>query len=229
MIRIGIALSAIAFLIAAGFSWYGWVNTPPDAQIPVHFNFAGEADRYGSKAEGFLFMPALLAGLALMMAAIPAIDPRGQNARRSRPVLLVAWTIGAVALAGGQAMITLNAVGQPLGPELMARGAGAFVALTLLALGLVMAKARPNFFIGVRTPWTLSSDLAWDKTHRWAGRIYTLLGLAGLGVVLLTADPGLAVVILIGTLLAATLGLVVYSFIVWKTDPARETLSPDDA
>jgi immunity protein, SdpI family len=228
MIRLGLIISAFAFALAVIFSAYGWINTEPGAQVPVHFNLSGEADRYGSKAEAFLFLPAILLGITFLLAIAPNIDPRGKNLRRSRPVYIVGWIIGVVALAGGQGLITWTAVGGGIEGEVMARGVGVFIAAIMLLLGLVIAKARPNFFAGIRTPWTLSSDLSWDKTHRWASRIFLALGVAGLAAALLL-PPEPVTIGLISALLVSTLGLVIYSFLVWKADPARETLNPDDA
>lgn len=228
MIRLGLIISAFAFVLAVIFSAYGWINTEPGAQVPVHFNLSGEADRYGSKAEAFLFLPAILLGITFLLAIAPNIDPRGKNLRRSRPVYIVGWIIGVVALAGGQGLITWTALGGGIEGEVMARGVGVFIAAIMLLLGLVIAKARPNFFAGIRTPWTLSSDLSWDKTHRWASRVFLALGVAGLAAALLL-PPEPVTIGLISALLAATLGLVIYSFLVWKADPARETLNPDDA
>lgn len=228
MIRLGLIISAFAFALAVIFSAYGWINTDPGAQVPVHFNLSGEADRYGSKAEAFLFMPAILLGITFLLAIAPNIDPRGKNLRRSRPVYIVGWIIGVVALAGGQGLITWTAVGGGIEGEVMARGVGVFIAAIMLLLGLVIAKARPNFFAGFRTPWTLSSDLSWDKTHRWASRIYLALGVAGLAASLLL-PPEPVTIGLLAAVLGSTLGLVIYSFVVWKHDPARETLNPEDA
>lgn len=228
MIRIGVFISLICFVIACGFSAWGWLATPEGAQVPVHFDLSGEPDRYGSKTEAFLMMPAFLLGLAFLMSIVPRIDPRGDNVRRSRPVFLAGWIIGAVVIAGAQGFITWSALGGALPPDVLARGTGLLVAGVMLILGLVIARARPNFFVGVRTPWTLSSDLSWDKTHRWASRIYLVFGTLGL-VALFLLPPAQVTVALLGVLIASALGLVVYSWWVWKNDSKRETLSPDDA
>jgi len=228
MIRIGLLISLICFIAAASFSAIGWFGTPEGASVPVHFNASGEADRYGSKAEAFLFMPLILAGLTFLLSLAPSIDPRGKNIRRSRSLYLAVWMIGALSLVGAQGMITYLALGGEIPPDMMARGTSVFIAVVLLAVGFFIAKARPNFFAGVRTPWTLTSDLSWDKTHRWASRIFLLIGLVGLGAAFIF-PPEFVTYGLIGALLSAALGLVVYSFIVWKNDPARETLNPDDA
>ena len=228
MIRLGLLISLIAFVIAVAFSPYGWLNTEPGAQVPVHFDLSGEPDRYGSKAEAFLFLPALLLGITFLLSIAPEIDPRGKNVRRSRPLYIVGWIIGVVAIAGGQGLITWTALGGGVDGAVMARSVAVFIALIMVLIGLVVAKARPNFFAGIRTPWTLSSDLSWDKTHRWASRLYLVVGLAGLAAAF-TLPPEVTVIALMTGLLGATLGLVIYSWWVWKHDPARETLAPDEA
>jgi uncharacterized membrane protein len=228
MIRLGLLISLIAFAIAAAFSAYGWINTEPGAQVPVHFDLSGEPNRYGSKAEAFLFLPALLLGITFLLSIAPEIDPRGKNVRRSRPVYIVGWIIGVVAIAGGQGLITWTALGGGIEGAAMARGVAVFIALIMTLLGLVIAKARPNFFAGIRTPWTLTSDLAWDKTHRMASRIFLIVGLAGLpSAFLLPPEP--VVIALLALLMGKTLILVIYSWWVWKHDPARETLNPEEA
>ena len=228
MIRIGLLISLVCFIAAASFSAIGWFGTPEGASVPVHFNASGEADRYGSKAEAFLFMPLVLAGLTFLLSLAPAIDPRGKNIRRSRSLYIVVWMIGALSLVGAQGMTTFLALGGEIPPDLIARGIGIFISVVLLVIGFFIAKARPNFFAGVRTPWTLTSDLSWDKTHRWASRIFLILGLAGL-VAGFLFPPEFVTYGLIGAVLTSSLGLVIYSFMVWKNDPARETLNPDDA
>ena len=228
MIRLGLLISAFAFVIAVIFSAYGWINTEPGAQVPVHFNPSGEVDRYGPKAEAFLFLPALLLGITFLLSIAPNIDPRGRNLRRSKPLYIVGWMIGVLALAGGQGLITWTALGGGVDGEVMARGIAVFISLLMLLVGMVIAKARPNFFAGIRTPWTLSSDLSWDKTHRMASRLFLPIGLAGLAAAF-TLPPEPVVIALGAALIAKTLFLVVYSWQVWKNDPARETLSPEDA
>lgn len=228
MIRLGLLISLIAFLIAAAFSAYGWIHTEPGAQVPVHFNLSGEADRLGSKAEAFLFLPALLLGITFLLGIAPSIDPRGGNLRRSGPIFIAGWIIGVVSLAGGQGLITWLALGGGVEGEAMARAVSIFIAAIMLLLGLFIAKARPNFFVGIRTPWTLSSDLSWDKTHRMASRVFLLFGILGLAAAFLLPPQGVTIGLL-AVLLVNALGLVIYSWHVWKQDQARETLSPDEA
>jgi len=228
MIRTGLLITAICLAVACAFSWYGWTHTETGAQIGVHFNLNGEADRLGSRTEAFLMMPAFLVGLAFLMSIVPSIDPRGHNLRRSRPVFLVGWIMGAAVIAGAQGFITWTAVGGEPDADILARSIAGLLALIMLVLGVVLGKARPNFFVGFRTPWTLSSDLAWDKTHRWGGRLYLVFGLVGLPLALFGPAP-VNTMVLMASLIGLTIGLGAYSFLVWKSDTTRETLSPDDA
>ncbi|HEY6565141.1 MAG TPA: SdpI family protein, partial [Pirellulaceae bacterium] len=95
------------------------------------------------------------------------------------------------------------------------------VGLLLMVFGNVMGKIRPNWFVGVRTPWTLSSKLSWTKTHRLAGWLFI-----GIGVLIAATGMTRSRWLLIGTLCgsgAALLGVVVYSYLVYRADPERTT------
>lgn len=135
-------------------------------EIPVGWEFSGAADAFGPKASIFL-TAALPAAIQLMMAALPKIDPRGDNyarfarAYRALRVVLALFGLGltAVQLASSLPGTRLNAAG------LAAAGMGAMLA----AVGNYLPKLRPNFLCGIRTPWTLASEGVWRKTHRLAG------------------------------------------------------------
>jgi uncharacterized membrane protein len=86
-------------------------------------------------------------------------------------------------------------------------------------LGAVMGKIRPNWFVGIRTPWTLSSKESWVKTHRIGGWVFILIGLVFVASSTLPAAPGL--LISFGTLIIGAAWTVVYSYLVWQRDPVR--------
>ena len=83
----------------------------------------------------------------------------------------------------------------------------------------VLGKVRPNWFVGIRTPWTLSSTCSWDKTHRLGGRLFLACGIATLVCGLVRPTRG--VFVMLGTILPSTLVLVAYSYLVWRGDPDR--------
>ncbi len=213
-------------LVLAGAGWFG---TDSDARIPVHWGIDGQPDRWGGRLEAYFLVPAIMIAISLVFAILPAIDPRGRNLARSRVVLNTAWAgTLALLLVIEAAMVALglgwiDAGSADLMPGLILAAIGAL----FLLLGNVMGKARPNWFVGIRTPWTLSSDLAWDKTHRLVGRLMVLAGLALLlGVWFIPANLQIGLVLL-AAFTPAVIGTV-YSYWVWRSDPARETATPDD-
>ncbi|MEA2121864.1 MAG: hypothetical protein EGMGGAKC_01197 [Dehalococcoides mccartyi] len=91
------------------------------------------------------------------------------------------------------------------------------VGLLLALLGNMFGKLRPTWFVGIRTAWTLSSDLSWDKTHRLGGRVFVGAGL----LMILAGITGFAWLMIasLAGLLLGIIGLFVYSYLVWKKDP----------
>ncbi len=235
MIRIGMLVSTVCITIMCGL-WY-WLarEMPADAtSVPVHWGLNGAPDRFVSGADailGFGLLPVSGAILAIVLALAPLLDPFRDNLRRSARGYLIAW-------AGG--MIALTAVAAGSVPAMLAAGAGetgaslslfagewparimlAVTAMFILLLGDALPKTRKNFFIGVRTPWTLTSDLAWEKTHRLTGRLFVLTGLWGL--VAAFWLKGMAAALALGVpMIASVLIAVVYSFLVWRRDPERQ-------
>lgn len=222
-------LAAVAALIAMtlAFSIWGWLATPPGAEIAVHWNAAGQPDRFGGKAEAFLLIPGLAVLMSALFAAAPHIDPRGRNLAASGPLLMTVWigTIGVLAIV--QAALTFSALGVITADgEIVPRAVMLAVCALMVITGNALGKARPNWFVGVRTPWTLSSDRAWDATHRWAGRGFVLSGLIGAAFTLLTPLV-VAVFVFAGLVLTTAAGSVALSFLVWRRDPEREVFSED--
>ncbi len=233
MIRKGLLISTFLIVIMLGLSLWALPHLPADGRFASHWNINGVADGYSGRAMVLWFMPALGAGVALVLSLVPLIDPRRKNLLRSSLAYLVAWGGGLVVIAFAHAMMVLNAA-ERVDLADISHGPGLLRALALLigamtmALGAVLGKVRPNWFLGVRTPWTLSSDLSWDKTHRLAGWLFMLTGLATLATALVLI-PRWAMLVLLGGTMGTALIAVVYSFLVWKGDPARETLVPESA
>lgn len=224
MIRKGLLLSLAPLAVMIAFAAWGYTSVAPDAQFPVHWGLNGEPDRFGSREEAFLGLPALSLGLTLLMAVFPFLDPRGTNLRRSGEAYLTVW-IGSLSLmALLQAGLTLTALGvwevgagSPF-PRLVTAGIGLLIA----AVGNVLGKARPNWIMGVRTPWTLSSDVTWERTHRWTGRLFVIVGLAAV-VAAFALPPQIAMLTLVGGVIASGLWSFAYSYLVWRTAPDKRT------
>jgi uncharacterized membrane protein len=86
-------------------------------------------------------------------------------------------------------------------------------------VGSVLGKVRPNWFVGVKTPWTLSSKLSWAKTHRLAGWVFIAMGLGLMASGIFRAKAAFVVTIAIGA--AGMIWTMIYSYLVWRSDPGR--------
>lgn len=204
-------LLIVAMFVLAAMAW----PSAPD-RIPVHWGLTGEVDRYGGKVEGLLMPPAEAVLVYLLMLFLPRIDPGRANYERFSGVYYTIRAAVLVTIAVVYGTIQLAMRGQTVDvPRLI----GLVVGGLFFLLGNLLGKIRPNWFVGVRTPWTLSSKRAWTRTHRFAGWVLILGGLAimAAGVFRTALTVGVAVGVMAGGLIAAT----VYSYLVWRTDPDR--------
>jgi uncharacterized membrane protein len=192
-------LPAVAGLLA-------WARLP--AAIPVHWNIIGEADGYGPKAAIFLFS-GMIAALTALWALLPGVSPRGYDVERFGPTW---WRCGLLvnALLGYVGTLVLaQALDVPLAMDRFICGG---IAVLIVLLGNVLGKVRSNFWLGVRTPWTLASERVWYATHRLAGKTMVLGGLLALACVLAGAPAHWATY----TVLAGALLPVPYSLLYYK-------------
>lgn len=186
------------------------------ARMPTHWNVSGEVDGWSSRPWGAFMIPAMLVVMLAAFYLLPRIDPRGSNYAKFRGTYeIVIFAIMAFML-GVHFVVLANSLGQDISVDrVMPVGVG----ILFMVIGNLLPRMRPNWFIGVRTPWTLSSDRVWDRTHRFGGWLFvaagTLILLSGL------IAPRLAYAILIGSAVAVSVGLLAYSYIIWKREPAR--------
>lgn len=221
MIRKGLMLSFIPLAIMLALGAWGYFASPADAQYPVHWGLDGRPDRYGGPLETFLGLFAIGLAITLLLAVIPLFDPRAENIRRSEPFYLTVWMAVLWFMALLQTALTLTSLGYVEGGEdMMVRLTGSALGVLLLVVGNMLGKSRPNWFAGVRTPWTLSSDLSWEKTHRLTGRMFVLVGVAG-AVGAWLAPASVFMPAIVGGVVTASVVAVVYSWMVWRTAPDR--------
>ncbi|TDJ33558.1 MAG: SdpI family protein [Gammaproteobacteria bacterium] len=188
--------------------------------MPSHWNAAGEVDDYMALPWGALILPLVMLGTWLLFLALPAISPRGFRMSRFMGayatiintilafLLLVSGTVLTAAM--GYA-VEINRV-VPIG-----------IGILFVVIGNYLGKTTRNFFLGIRTPWTLASDEVWRRTHRLAGWLFVLAGLiiAATGVFNIVR-----VWLFVGVVLVAALLPVIYSFFAYRQ---LEGFSDDDA
>lgn len=178
-------------------------------RFPVHWNASGDIDGYSSRFIGAFMMPLIAVSVFVVFKILPAISPIGFRLDKSRPVIDIIQTIlVALFCVIGVAMV-LVAAGYKLDMvKVIVIGSG----LMLMATGNVLSKVRKNFFVGIRTPWTLADDEVWALTHRFAGRTFFAGGALICVIALVKAHP----VVIVVAALAAAFAPVVYSFFVYR-------------
>jgi uncharacterized membrane protein len=193
-----VVLSALVSVLAA--------PSLPD-QVVSHWNAAGEPDGTMSKTAALALIPGLTAVLLAMFAAIPRVDPLGENIAEFRAHY--DWFV--VVFTGYMLLVHAGIVVFNLGYEfdftalILAGVAGMFY-----YIGVLLEEARQNWFVGIRTPWTLSSEQVWNDTHRLGARLFKASALVAL-VGLLFGDYAVYFLV-VPALLTATI-TVVYSYV----------------
>lgn len=178
------------------------------AMVPSHWNFRNEIDGYMPKTSFALFMPGMIIGMWLLFQIMPKLDPK-----RDKYVLFEReWSIMQTAIMGFFAYLNFAIIhitrnpGRDLTP-FMFGGLG----VLFILLGNYMSKIRQNYFIGIKVPWTLSSEENWNKTHRFASWTFVLAGMVTLiEAFVLWYAP---VIVLGGLVLAGALP-VLYSYLI---------------
>jgi uncharacterized membrane protein len=185
--------------------------------MPVHWDAWGRPDNYASRAFGAFLMPAaaLMAYVSLFLLAW--IDPRRRNIARFEGTyhLLRTGVAMFAVFMQGVILAALLRGGEVLDVSYLVAGLG----VLMVVVGNVLPRVRSNWFMGIRTPWTLSSDRVWRDTHRFGGRAWVLCGLVA--VVISMWAPRGYLLGLLGVLFLAGLAPVVYSFFAYREEQRR--------
>ncbi|HVP14318.1 MAG TPA: SdpI family protein [Terriglobales bacterium] len=203
-------------LIAAMFALAAatWGRAPE--RIPVHWGIGGQVDRWGGRFEGLLAIPLLALGIYVLMLIVPRIDPgRANYDAFVGPYTTLRLSI-LVVMAGLYALVILWVRGMRLSIEVLVP---LLVGALFVVVGNVLGKLRPNWFVGIRTPWTLSSKQSWTRTHRAGGWVFVLMGVLMMLCAALRTDWALWTMIAVS--LVSILGLIVYSYLIWLRDPDK--------
>ena len=177
----------------------------PD-RIPTHWGMGGEVDGWSSKGFAVFAMPALMLGIQLLCFFVTASDPKRGNIRR-KYLSMVLWIIPVLSVMTSCISYAV-ALGAQIRVEQVIPG---FIGLMLVIIGNYMPKFQQSYTMGIRLPWTLSSEENWNRTHRFGGKIWAL---GGIGVLFCTlmgwgiaSIAILAVVVIVPT---------VYSYVLYR-------------
>lgn len=199
---ISLAFVAVSFAVVAWF----WGRLPDP--YPTHWNWRGEADHFTPMPWGALLLPFAQIVIWLVLTVAPALSPRkfGIDFMRAFDSLIIV-------INGFFAAMCAISVADALGHHgATGRMMPLFVGALLVGLGNYLGKTTPNFFVGVRTPWTLASPVVWERTHRLAAWMFVATGIVVMLVAALTRHAPLAIALV----LVPALVPAVYSYFVYR-------------
>ena len=208
-------LVAASLAVAAAmalFAYFTAAQLPAGAVLPTHWNATGQPDSF-SPALGALLMPA---GIVLLVTAIfaviPRIEPLQNKLEASAPVLRASWLGILVIMLVVEATIGLPAWGitLPVNAIMLAMG------LFFIVIGNVLPKSRPGFFVGIRTPWTITDTDNWIATHRLGGKLMMAAGAAIVVASLLPIRPETTAIVVLASVAVGAGVPVVYSWWYWR-------------
>ena len=201
----------VVAVLAAAVSVWAYPRLP--ATVATHWDLRGAPDGYSGRGWAVAVMPLVMVLMTVVFNVLPKLDPRRENyAKFVSSYWLIANAI-LVFMGVGHVLILANGLGYTVQVDkLLPLGVG----LLLAFLGNYLTRIEPNWFIGIRTPWTLSSDTVWRRTHRTGGWLFV----AG-GIVIAAgafAPRGAFWPLFVTTILVVTLIPVVQSYVLWKRE-----------
>ncbi|MCW5697178.1 MAG: SdpI family protein [Bauldia sp.] len=196
-----------AIVVTAAVTW----SRLPDPML-AHWNADGVADGTMPRFWGVALFPLIIAGTAGIWWFLPRLDPLRANLEAFRR----GWNVVFVALAAFFAYLFGVVIAVNLGTRFNVTMLVLPAAAVLLyVMGMVLPMSKRNWFFGIRTPWTLSSDRVWDRTH-WIGGLLFKAAAAVSLVASFFFTGTTAVIVLLVSILGAALGAIVYSWLLWR-------------
>jgi uncharacterized membrane protein len=160
-----ITLAPIIYLLAV------W-NVLPD-KVPMHYDIHGNINEYGSKSELLLTMLLINIPVYLLLLFIPRLDPKGKIEKMGNKFYQLKFIL-VIFLSGLSTYIIYLAKKGTNSPP---NDVFVLIGILLAALGNYFQAVQPNYFIGIRTPWTLENETVWRDTHRLAGKLWMICGI----------------------------------------------------
>jgi uncharacterized membrane protein len=201
---LGIAAASLAVIASIAL----WPKLPPE--LVTHWNLRGDPDGSSSRVWAVVAGPAIILGLTLLLQVLPRIDPWRENYARFADLYWL--VVNGLLLCVLVLHVAVLAAGAGAGVSVQRVSAGG-LAVLMLVLGNSMGRLRPNWFMGIRTPWTLDSADVWRRTHRVAAWLFVGAGIMTGGAALIPRINPLAVGFVV--VIVAALGSAALSLVFW--------------
>jgi uncharacterized membrane protein len=208
-------LAIVLVLAMFGAAAYAHVDAAslPGDKLPIHWDIKGKIDGWVAKDQPFLafyLLPTVFGGIVLLgLFVLPWLSPENFAVAGFRAIYdFVFFLVSALFAYLDGVFLTAQLTGSQLDPRWLLVGIFVFFIL----LGPVLGKVKPNFWMGVRTPWTIADPLVWERTHRLAAWLFGVTGVIGAVLAILGVNPIACFVLL----LVAALSPIVYSLVLYK-------------
>jgi len=179
------------------------------SRVPTHWNAQGQVDGYSAKWTLFIFGPGIMAGLLGLFRLLPWLSPKHFEVDTFQATYLYMMLVVLAFFAYVHGLLLWAGL---RGPWNVSQAIMGGICLLFILLGNVLGKVRRNFWIGVRTPWTLANERVWYATHRFAARTFVVGGIAAWVLAWAGAAPWFSFAVL----MAGALAPVVHSLVYYK-------------
>ena len=191
-----------------------WDQIPEE--VPTHFNISGEADDWGPKWINAIMLPLIGVGVYVLLLVLPLIDPKKKISNTQKPVAAIR-IVTSIFFVGIYAFVMAASLGVEINfASYIIVGVG----MLILIIGNYMNSIKSNYFIGIRTPWTLENPDVWKKTHRFGSKVWVIGGLLMMisGFIPAIIESALFITIIVSVLAGLP---IIYSYLVYKKLESR--------
>jgi uncharacterized membrane protein len=201
-------------VVAVAMSVWAYPQLPPT--VATHWSLNGTPDGFSSRLTAVSIMPVTILVMTGLFSVLPRLDPRGENYAKFFGTFWLICNAVILFILVAHAMILASGLGYSVKIDrLMPIGIG----LLFVLLGNYLTRVEPNWFVGIRTPWTLSSDTVWRKTHRTGGWLMVIGGLVVASCAFL--PHGAFLPLLIVAILVMAVIPIVQSYVLWKREQSK--------
>ena len=165
-------LVAIILILITGLAWaYAWPNLPDT--MAVHWGMEG-VNGYASKFNAMLLLLGIMIFTYVLLTITPKIDPKKKNYDKfSKGYMIINYSVVVLLF-----LVNMLVIGVGLGYDIPMNSTPLIlVGLLFIVIGNYLPQCKPNYFVGIKTPWTLSNEEVWRKTHRFSGKVFVVLGI----------------------------------------------------
>ncbi|KXO06054.1 SdpI family protein [Bacillus tropicus] len=165
-------LVAIILILITGLAWaYAWPNLPDT--MAVHWGMEG-VNGYASKFNAMLLLLGIMIFTYVLLTITPKIDPKKKNYDKfSKGYMIINYSVVVLLF-----LVNMLVIGVGIGYDIPMNSTPLIlVGLLFIVIGNYLPQCKPNYFVGIKTPWTLSNEEVWRKTHRFSGKVFVVLGI----------------------------------------------------